>query len=140
VLLRRALTEEISVGANYRFYSDNWGLGSNTAGLQLGWLAAEKTTLTLRYRFYTQGSVRFYQRIYSTLPAPSAFTTRDREQSPMHDHRIGVDWQQKAPIGDKSTVLLLNIGVGGDFYSYDKFVGLTQTKALELTLSVTLEK
>jgi hypothetical protein len=58
----------------------------------------------------------------------------------MHDHRIGVDWQQKAPIGDKSTVLLLNIGVGGDFYSYDKFVGLTQTKALELTLSVTLEK
>jgi hypothetical protein len=140
VLLRRALTEEISVGANYRFYSDSWGLGSNTVGLQLGWLAAEKTTLTLRYRFYTQGSVRFYQPIYTTLPAPSAFTTRDREQSPMHDHRIGVDWQQKAPIGDKSTVLLLNIGVGGDFYSYDKFVGLTQTKALELTLSVTLEK
>jgi hypothetical protein len=140
VLLRRAFSDEVSVGANYRFYKDDWGLSSHTLGVQIGWLADDNTTLTLRYRYYTQGGVRFYLPIYMTLPAPGAFTTRDREQSPMGDQRIGLDLEQKAPVGEQGTTLVFNVGVGGDFYTYDKFVGLKQTKALELTLAVTLEK
>jgi hypothetical protein len=140
LLLRRALTDEISVGVNYRFYSDSWGLSSNTFALQVGWLAAEQTSVTFRYRYYMQGGVRFYLPVYPTLPAPGAFTTRDREQSPMNDHRIGVDLQQKAPIGNQGATLVFNAGLGGDFYSYDNFRGLKNSKALEVTLAVTLEK
>lgn len=141
VLLRRALSDQISLGANYRFYLDDWGLSSHTIAAQLGWTMSGDTSLALRYRFYTQGGVRFYKPVYLTLPTKDEFTTRDREQSPMHDHRIGLDIQQKAGIGgDQGATLVLNAGVGGDFYSYDNFVGLKSTKALEITFAVTLER
>jgi hypothetical protein len=141
VLLRRALTDQISLGGNYRFYLDNWGLSSHTLAVQLGWTMSGDTSLALRYRFYTQDGVRFYKPIYATLPTKDEFTTRDREQSPMHDHRIGLDLQQKAGIGgERGATLVFNAGVGGDFYTYDDFVGLKSTKALELTFAVTLER
>jgi hypothetical protein len=141
VLLRRALSDQISLGGNYRFFLDSWGLSSHTVAVQLGWTASADTSLALRYRFYTQDGVRFYKPVYETLPDKDQFTTRDREQSPMHDHRIGLDLQQKAAIGgDQGAVLVINAGVGGDFYTYDDFVGLKSTKALELTLALTLER
>ena len=150
LLLRRALSDEFSLGGNYRFYVDSWGLTSNTFSVELGFVPDTDTSLALRYRFYTQGDVRFYKPIYGlpmvpggpiVLPSPDDFTTRDREQSAMHDHRIGLDLQQKVPVGgDQGATLIVNGGVGADFYSYDHFVGLKSSRALELTFAVTLEK
>jgi hypothetical protein len=140
VLLRRALGDKVSLGGNYRFFIDDWGLQSHTAAAQLGIILGANTSLTLRYRFYLQSGVSFYAPVYQTLPTASTYTTRDREQSPMHDHRIGLDLQQKAPLGDGSMQLVVTTGVGADFYSYDNFVGLRQTSALELTLALALER
>jgi hypothetical protein len=107
---------------------------------QLGWVVGADTLLTLRYRYYTQSAVQFYSRVYRALPSSDTFTTRDREQSPLHDHRIGVDLQQRTTLGDRDTALLLNAGIAGDFYAYADFVGLSAVSALEITLAVTLEK
>jgi hypothetical protein len=139
VLIRRALGDELSLGLNYRFYIDDWQLSSHTATAQLGLLAGPDTTLTLRYRFYSQTGTGFYLPIYHML-APNQYTTRDREQSPMHDQRVGLDLEQKLALDEQGEKLVLNFGVGGDFYSYARFVGLRSARALELTLAVTLEK
>jgi hypothetical protein len=139
-LLRRALSDHISIGGNYRFITDDWGLSSHTVAAQLGWMLSANSSLTLRYRFYVQTGVSFYAAIYRMLPTASTFTTRDREQSPMHDHRVGLDFQHKAPLGDGGTRLVVTTGIGADFYSYDNFIGLIQTSALELTLALALER
>jgi hypothetical protein len=140
ILLRRGLSDDISLGGNYRFYIDDWGQTSHMLAAQLGWVPDASTLLTLRYRYYTQTGVGFYARVYRTSPSIATFTTRDREQSPLHDHRIAFDVQKRTSIGDKDTALVLNAGVAGDFYSYDDFVGLSAVSALEVTLAVTLER
>ena len=139
-LLRRALSDQISLGATYRFFTDDWGLTSHTIAAQFGWMLSTTTSLTLRYRFYTQSGVSFYAPVYTSLPSASTYTTRDREQSPMHDHRVGADFQHKALLGDGRMRLVVTTGVGADFYSYDNFVGLSDTTALEFTLALALER
>lgn len=139
-LVRRAFSDTFSFGVNYRFFADDWGLTSHTVALSASLLASENTLLTLRYRFYTQTGVSFYSAVYRSPPDPKTFTTRDREQSPMHDQRIGLDLEQRSPLGDDSMRLVTIASVGADFYEYDNFVGLKRVRALELTLSVGLER
>jgi hypothetical protein len=138
--LRRALGDVVSLGVNYRLIADDWGLTSHTAAAQLGFMLGANSTLTLRYRFYVQSGVSFYAAVYRMPPNSTTYTTRDREQSPMHDHRVGLDFQQRAPFGDGRMRLVVTTGVGADIYTYDNFVGLRQTSALELTLALALER
>jgi hypothetical protein len=140
VLLRRAFGNAISLGANYRFYTDDWGLGSHTIGVQLGYVPSEGTLVTLRYRLYLQNGAKFYQPIYAVAPDAETFTTRDRELSKMKDHRVGLDFEHGFSLADGSAQLKLSAGIGGDFYSYAEFVGLDKVSALELTLALTLEQ
>ena len=137
LVVRRALSDAFSVGASYRFIFDDWGLKSHTATLQLGLTLGTASLLALRYRFYTQTGVRFYQRVYAAPLATGAYTTRDREQSPMHDQRLGLDWEQKAHVA-QDLDLAITTSVAGSIFEYDAFVGLAQAYALELTLAIAL--
>ena len=38
---RRALSPAFSLGANYRFYIDDWGILSHTAGIDFAWVPSE---------------------------------------------------------------------------------------------------
>ena len=138
-LLRRALSKELSIGANYRFYVDSWGLTSHTVSGELDWLLGSSSQISISYRYYTQTGVSFYQRVYALPSGPNRYTTRDREQSPMSDQRVGLDWEQAMPIGGADTRLVLRTSVAGLLYDYANFVGLAQVKALELTLALRLE-
>jgi hypothetical protein len=93
--------------------------------------------LELRYRFYTQTGVDFYSRVYRAPMTPGAYMTRDREQSPMRDQRVALDWEQKAHVG-QDLVLAITSSVAGSIFQYDYFVGLERAYALELTLAVAL--
>jgi hypothetical protein len=137
LVVRRALSDTWSVDASYRFIFDDWGLSSHTATAQLGLALGADSLMTLRYRFYTQTGVRFYSRVYAFPLAPGAYTTRDREQSPMRDHRIGLDWEQKAHVASDFD-LSLTTTVAGSVFQYDDFVGLRQAYALEFTLAVSM--
>jgi hypothetical protein len=135
LLLRRALGDAFSVGLSYRFIIDDWGLTSHTASLELGLLASESASFSLRYRFYTQTGVDFYAAKYISPLPPGAYTTRDREQSPMHDQRVGLDWQQTAQLTD-AMAMTVTTAIGGSRFDYADFVGLKTVYALELTVSV----
>lgn len=137
LVVRRAVSETFSLGASYRFIIDDWGLTSHTATAQLGMTLAAASLVALRYRFYTQSGVRFYSRVYSADIAPAAYTTRDREQSPMSDHRIALDWDQKVNVAS-GLDLTFTASAGGSIFNYDDFVGLTRTYALELTFAVSM--
>jgi hypothetical protein len=135
LVLRRALADPWSIGLSYRFVIDDWGLTSHTAAVQMAWLLSTSATLTLRYRFYKQSGVDFYRRIYPVDYPKTSFTTRDREQSPMSDHRIGLDWEQKAHVGGDLDLTLIT-ALAGNLFDYSQFVGLSRVLALEVTFAI----
>jgi hypothetical protein len=140
LVLRHGLVDWLSVGGTYRFYFDAWGLVSHTLGAQLGWLLDPNSLVTLRYRYYTQNGVNFYRRVYESPPSRTTFTTRDREQSPMQDQHVGLEFEHKVPINADRARLAFRLSVGGHLYSYSDFAGLEQVTALDVSFAVSLEK
>ena len=139
-LVRRALSNTVSIGAEYRFYFDDWEQSSHTVAAQLGWLVDTHALLTLRYRFYTQGAVWFYSKIYTGPVDLNTYITRDREQSPMQNHRVSLDFEERFDLrGKGGASLVVNVQAAGAFFAYNDFVGLEQVSALEVTLGVALE-
>lgn len=138
-LFRRALGDDVSLGGNYRFYRDDWGLGSHTASAQLAAYVAEQTLVTLQYRFYTQTEAYFYERRYAQQPGPAGFWTRDRELSPLLNHRAGLSLDQRVPLDPQDATLVIAAGVDGALFEYGNFAGLEQVLALEFTLALGLE-
>lgn len=139
LLSRRALSETMAVAVSYRFYMDDWQLRSHTLSAELSWTPSEQTRLALGYRFYAQSGVFFYLPVYPSYLGGAAFTTRDREHSPMHDQRLGIEWIQTLPLDHTSTRLRVHTSVGGLLFNYENFRGLDSVQALELTLALSLE-
>lgn len=137
--VRQALGSETSVGLNYRLYFDSWEMSSHTAAVDLAWQIEQMTSLTLRYRFYLQSGVGFYQRVYAQLPGEDDYMTRDRELSPMSDHRVALEFEQRIALDTEDTLLVLSANAGGTNYAYDNFVGLQRVLALELTFAAAVE-
>ena len=138
LLLRRALSDSISLGLTYRYYFDDWSLGSHTLLAELGWNVGEHTLLSLRYRFYTQGAVDFYQRVYREIE-PDQWRTRDRELSKLNYQRAGLDLEHGLFLGDGGARLSGSLSVAGNLYHYADFAGLKQVKALEISAALLLQ-
>jgi hypothetical protein len=130
--LRRALSDDISIGLSYRFYIDDWSLRSHTVLGELGWNLGPHSLLSVRYRFYTQNAVAFYQAVYASL-ASDQLRTRDRELSPLTYHRAGAEFEQVIEPGGSGTTLSATFGVSGNLYQYADFVGLDSVLALEIS-------
>jgi hypothetical protein len=137
LMLRRALSDAVSLGVTYRFYTDDWSLGSHTLLAQLGWNVAEDTLLALRYRFYTQGAAAFYKPIYARL-AVDEFRTRDRELSKLIYQRAGVELEHDFLLRERGK-LAATLAVSSNYYQYADFVGLHSIIALEISLGMLLQ-
>jgi len=136
VLVRRALTDWLSLGLNYRYYLDDWSLGSHTALADVGVNLADSTLLSVRYRFYTQGAASFYLPQYAAI-ATDQYRTRDRELSELTYHRLGAELERTFPAGDGK--LGLSLSVSGNWYNYAAFIGLDRVSALEVSAGLRLE-
>jgi hypothetical protein len=136
--LRRALSDALSLGVTYRFYTDDWSLGSHTLLGELGWNVAENTLFALRYRFYTQSAVAFYKPIYASLEADE-FRTRDRELSKLTYQRLGAELEHDFLVGDRGGKLAATLAVSGNYYTYADFVGLDAIRALEVSVGLLLQ-
>jgi hypothetical protein len=140
LILRQGLSDRLSAAGSYRLYRDSWGLLSHTWSAQLGWLLSDDSLVSLRYRFYWQSGVNFYREIYQDISNSDGYTTRDREQSPMSDHRLGAELEHRVALDARGSKLVFRASVGGYLFSYPLFVGLRQSKALELSFAVSLER
>jgi hypothetical protein len=139
VSLRYGFAEAFAAGAGYRFYIDDWRLSSHTFQAHLSWAAAEHTQFALLYRFYLQSGVSFYQRVYTQSSGPNLYTTRDREQSPMHDQHVSLQLEHALPLDRKGHLLAIRASLGVLQYEYADFAGLSSVRAYEVTLAVGLE-
>jgi hypothetical protein len=135
--LRRALSEETSIGASYRFYLDDWSLLSHTAKADIAWAPQPKSTISLSYRFYTQSAASFYQAAYSEQEVGRAYFTRDRELTALTTHRVALelDWLWEVGTSDLMTAL----SIAPTFYAYANFPMLQQATALEVTFVTGME-
>jgi hypothetical protein len=132
------MSDVVSLAVTYRYYVDDWSLGSHTLLGELGWNLGEHTLLHLRYRFYTQGSVSFYQARYATL-ADNAYRTRDRELTALTYHRAGAEFDQGFSLSGRDARLAATLAVTGNLYRYADFVGLDRVVALEISAGLLLE-
>lgn len=139
VQLRRSLGGSFSLGAGYRYYFDDWDLDSHTVEAKASFLPGKATTISLRYRFYTQGAAEFFRPFYPdpTFAETGGYRTHDRELSPLNIHRIGLDTEQEFEVG--RLVLRGSIFTGLTHYTYDNFPGLTTVQAYELTAALSAE-
>lgn len=137
---RRALGGAFSVGAGYRFYFDDWDLLSHAAEADIAWLPVSDALLKLRYRFYWQGAAAHYRARYPELVVDQPFHTRDKELSPLHAHRFGLDLERGWEIDPGGGSLRTMLSAGSTLYAYRDFPLLDQITAIEVTLTVELER
>ncbi len=130
-LARHAGPAGLSFGAKYRFYFDSWGLQSHTIEPDVAIAVTRDATLSLRYRYYTQGEAQFYRPRYFELDKVD-YLTRDRKLSAMYTHTLGLAYTRDL-VYDRS-VLSFGLQASGTYFSYLAFVGLEHVRALELTV------
>ena len=136
---RRALTEQLSLHADYRFYVDDWAVYSNTAALQLNWSPDERTLVAFRYRFYQQGPAWFYRSVYALGPEPLVYASRDRELSQLWTHRLAVSFERSIDLAEAGPTMRIGAALAGTYIGYDDFVGLSEVMAVDLTVDVGVE-
>jgi hypothetical protein len=93
--LNRYLFNDSAIGADYRFYADNWGVISHT--VQARWFIVFKDiTLRVRERFYYQQAASFYKEHY-TVADLSPYMTADRELSTFWSNIVGAKLSWRLP-------------------------------------------
>lgn len=132
---RRALTDDLSIGASYRFYLDSWELASHTIGVDGALIPSEGWLLSLGYRLYTQNSASHFKTFYVAMPFPEHYTS-DKELSSLTSHRLELEvaktWELDELGSQLSTVLL----VAPSYFLYHEFLLVDTISALEVTLGV----
>jgi hypothetical protein len=132
--IRRAFGSIVSMGLDYRYYFDDWGVDSHTVTPDLALLIGAHGTLSMDYRFYWQSHADFYR---STYPGPLSsyqYLTRDRKLSAMMQHHAGLEYRHEVPTGESgSTVLQLGARAGYTLILYSEFIGLSRVDVIEAT-------
>ena len=139
VRARRALDDQLSLHADYRFYADDWGLLAHTAAVQVSWMHDERGLFALRYRFHDQGAAAFYRSSYPMPTFTLLYASRDRELSPLTSHRVSLAYEREFELGEAGPPLRVAVALGGTSLDYHDFVGLSQVLAGDATLSLSVE-
>lgn len=137
---RRALSQHTSLGLEYRYYFDDWGVQSHTMGPDFAWVIAEHDTLNLGYRYYTQADADFYRARYLSLSQTTRYVTRDRELSALYSNRLSLGYEHDFVLTESGDLVLeAALRTGFTRYVYQAFVGLDSVNAVEGTAMLALQ-
>lgn len=91
---RYYLPYRAAISADYRFFSDTWGIVSHTAELGYTHALRDGLVLSARYRYYTQEQADFYADLFPRIDYQN-FLARDKELSTFDSHAVGagVSWE-----------------------------------------------
>lgn len=95
--LKHYLPWRAAAEAQYRFYSDTWGLRAHTAGLEYTHPLRERWTFSGSYRYYTQNSADFFSDLFPFEDAQN-FMARDKETSALTGHTVGIGAAYEFPV------------------------------------------
>jgi hypothetical protein len=83
------VNDVIVLRSYYRFYSDNWGIGSHTASLEVPIKLSDAFTLYPTYRFYNQTASDYFYKKEEVLSS-FTFYTSDYDLSKYNAHQYGL--------------------------------------------------
>ncbi len=89
VRLSRYLGAESSLQADFRYYTDDWDITSQTWGLKLNQRITRALTMRYRYRYYSQLPAWFYRDDYRSAGAVDGYQTGDYRLGDYGSHLFG---------------------------------------------------
>ncbi len=116
-----------TLGASYRYFSDDWGITAHTGRLSYTHTFSERWILDARYRYYTQGAADFYADLF-LVPSQDEkdYRARDKELSQFTSNTVSLHLSYELPLRhrlmDKSAISLQWDRL---FFDYDNFTDLT---------------
>ena len=83
------LNEKFVLRTYYRFYSDDWGVSSHTASIELPYKITDRFTVFPMYRYYTQVESKYFAP-YEAHLSTEEFYTSDYDLSTFDAHQYGL--------------------------------------------------
>lgn len=113
--------------AEYRYFTDSWGIDAHTYELQYIHPVGPSWTFEGRYRYYQQTQADFYQDLFPYLGSQD-FMARDKEMSSFEDYTIGLGLSYVFGKGAIAHVDKLKLTALVDYleFSYENFRDVTQ--------------
>ncbi len=83
------LNETVVIRSFYRYYSDDWGIRSHTANVEVPIKLSEKFTVYPSYRYYRQTAADYFRR-YEEALSTETFYTSDYDLSAYRANQLGI--------------------------------------------------
>lgn len=119
---RYHLPYRAAVHAEYRYFSDDWGIDAHSTRIGYTHATLPRVILDLQYRYYTQGAADFWSDLYPFRSAQN-FLARDKELSRYDSHsvRMGVSYElftARWAMFDRGTVNLTYDWITADYRDF----------------------
>lgn len=82
------INEKLTLRTYYRYYSDDWGINSQTASIEIPFKISDKFTLYPSFRYYTQTKAKYFAP-YEQHLSTEQFYTSDYDLSKYNSSQIG---------------------------------------------------
>lgn len=92
------LGDNIIIRSYYRYYADNWGIRSNTAGIEIPYKITPFFSISPFYRFYQQSAAKYFAPYEAHNPTDE-FYTSNYEYSKFQSSFFGVGFRIVPPKG-----------------------------------------
>jgi len=92
------LGDNIIIRTYYRYYADNWGVRSNTAGIEVPYKITPFFSISPFYRFYNQSASRYFAP-YEAHSATDEYFTSNYEYAKFESSFYGVGFRLAPPNG-----------------------------------------
>lgn len=89
VKMNRYLPNRSSLKADYKFYTDDWGIESHTVSAKLNQYVGDRVVVRYRYRWYSQTAADFYRDEYLAPGGVDGFRTADYRMGNYDAHLFG---------------------------------------------------
>jgi hypothetical protein len=135
VKVAQSLGAYTSLQADYRLYTDSWGLAAHTATARLILEPGGSWTIRLMGRAHTQSDASFYQPYYSTA---LTYMTGDRELSSLYSLLGGAKVSYAWPVRGEGKRIAIDAKVDAIYFGYRDYPYLTDRLAMVYELGLTL--
>ena len=121
-----------TLGASYRYFSDDWGIDAHTVQISYTHTFRKRWILDAKYRYYEQSAADFYSDLFLVASQDEKdYRARDKELSQFTSNSLSLYLSYELPVRhrlvDKSAVSLQWDKI---FFDYDNFTDLTNGDAL----------
>ncbi|MCC6631368.1 MAG: DUF3570 domain-containing protein [Gammaproteobacteria bacterium] len=97
LMLKYYLPWRAAVQGQYRFYTDTWGINAHTGSLEYTHPLWNRWVFSGSYRYYTQTGATFWSDLFPR-DGYQNFMARDKENSPLATHTIGIGASYEFPV------------------------------------------